>query len=238
MGKYDTCMKAYLQNKRRFADLFNGSCFQGRQVIRAEDLQDATEGYVIADTFSKGSLEENSNPDKIKNADASDKGKWTKKKSGNRKTEIFRDVKMSLRSGMILQILAARHYAAYGGRFGRTTGNGCSFGRVQARNRPKEHPCEIQRPNEPPCTQKERWLLLHAAEPAIAVDVVVDGTPQHFAPAIGEEFRHEIKLGVSRLPWQEVGGTLLAGGADHQIAVGNIRIVQMLGDHLLRHAIA
>ena len=35
MGKYDMCMKAYLQDKRRFADLFNGSCFQGRQLFRA-----------------------------------------------------------------------------------------------------------------------------------------------------------------------------------------------------------
>ena len=42
MGKYDRCMKAYLQDKRRFADFFNGSCFQGRQVIRAEDLEEAS----------------------------------------------------------------------------------------------------------------------------------------------------------------------------------------------------
>ena len=34
MGKYDTCMKEFLQNKDRFADLFNGCCFQGRQIIR------------------------------------------------------------------------------------------------------------------------------------------------------------------------------------------------------------
>ncbi|MEI3212428.1 MAG: hypothetical protein V8S42_09065 [Lachnospiraceae bacterium] len=46
MGKYDMCMKTYLQDKRRFADLFNGSCFQGRQVIRAEDLEEASENYV------------------------------------------------------------------------------------------------------------------------------------------------------------------------------------------------
>ena len=25
MGKYDTCMQEYLQNKQYFADLFNGS---------------------------------------------------------------------------------------------------------------------------------------------------------------------------------------------------------------------
>ena len=49
MGKYDRCMKAYLQDKRRFADLFNGSCFQGRQVIRAEDLEEASESYDAAE---------------------------------------------------------------------------------------------------------------------------------------------------------------------------------------------
>ena len=49
MGKYDICMKAYLQDKRRFADLFNGSCFQGRQIIRAEDLEEASESYDAAE---------------------------------------------------------------------------------------------------------------------------------------------------------------------------------------------
>ena len=49
MGKYDMCMKAYLQDKRRFADLFNVRCFQGRQVIRAEDLEEASESYVATE---------------------------------------------------------------------------------------------------------------------------------------------------------------------------------------------
>ena len=82
MGKYDMCMKAYLRDKKRFADLFNGSCFQGKPVIRAEDLEEASEGYVIAGT----------------------------------KTEIFRDVKMRYRSGMILQVLAVENqsYSDYG----------------------------------------------------------------------------------------------------------------------------
>ena len=82
MGKYDMCMKAYLHDKKRFADLFNGSCFQGKPVIRAEDLEEASEGYVIAGT----------------------------------KAEIFRDVKMRYRSGMILQVLAVENqsYIDYG----------------------------------------------------------------------------------------------------------------------------
>ena len=47
MGKYDLCMKEYLQNKQHFADLFNGCCFHGKQVIKAEELQEASESYVV-----------------------------------------------------------------------------------------------------------------------------------------------------------------------------------------------
>ena len=81
MGKYDTCMKEFLQNKDRFADLFNGCCFQGRQIIRAEDLREASENYVITDKRLPG-------------------------KTRQKDTEIIRDVKMVLGSGMVLQVLA------------------------------------------------------------------------------------------------------------------------------------
>ena len=47
-------MKKFLQNKDRFADLFNGCCFQGRQIIRAEDLREASENYVITDKGMPG----------------------------------------------------------------------------------------------------------------------------------------------------------------------------------------
>ena len=81
MGKYDTCMKEFLQNKDRFADLFNGCCFQGRQIIRAEDLREASENYVITD-------------------------KGIPSKTLQKDKEIIRDVKMILGSGMVLQVLA------------------------------------------------------------------------------------------------------------------------------------
>ena len=81
MGKYDLCMKEYLQNKEHFADLFNGCCFQGKQVIRAEELQEASESYV-----------ENGD---IGNIDT--------------KSPSFRDIKMQLGSGMILQVLAVEN---------------------------------------------------------------------------------------------------------------------------------
>ena len=91
MGKYDMCMKAYLQDKSRFADLFNGSCFQGRQVIRAEDLEEASGNYVTMEEKQSG-------------------------KPLQKGTEIIRDVKMRYRSGMILQVLAVENqsYIDYG----------------------------------------------------------------------------------------------------------------------------
>lgn len=84
MGKYNTCMKEFLQNKDRFADLFNGCCFQGRQIIRAEDLREASENYVLTDKRLPG-------------------------KTRQKDTEIIRDVKMVLGSGMVLQVLAVEN---------------------------------------------------------------------------------------------------------------------------------
>lgn len=40
MGKKDITLKDYLSDPMRYADLLNGSIFQGRQVIQAETLQD------------------------------------------------------------------------------------------------------------------------------------------------------------------------------------------------------
>ena len=39
MGKQDISMKEWLRNKERFADLFNGSLFEGKPVVKAEDLE-------------------------------------------------------------------------------------------------------------------------------------------------------------------------------------------------------
>ena len=77
-------MKEFLQNKDRFADLFNGCCFQGRQIIRAEDLREASENYVITDKRLPG-------------------------KTRQKDTEIIREVKMVLGSGMVLQVLAVEN---------------------------------------------------------------------------------------------------------------------------------
>lgn len=40
MGKNDITLKDYLSDPRRYADLINGSIFQGRQIIDADELTD------------------------------------------------------------------------------------------------------------------------------------------------------------------------------------------------------
>lgn len=40
MGEADVSLKNWLKNKRRFADLFNGVVFGGRQVVKPEDLEE------------------------------------------------------------------------------------------------------------------------------------------------------------------------------------------------------
>ena len=78
MGKPDTVMQSYLSDRERFADLFNGVFFQGEQVIRACDLQEASERY--GDTAKHG-------------------------------TNRLRDIKMNVKGGGALRILAVENQA-------------------------------------------------------------------------------------------------------------------------------
>lgn len=50
MGKYDDAMYQFLSNNERFADLFNGVLFGGRQVLHAEVLEGDSERYVLERT--------------------------------------------------------------------------------------------------------------------------------------------------------------------------------------------
>jgi len=43
MGKYNDVINEYLAEPRRFADLINAGCHDGRQVIGAADLEEASE---------------------------------------------------------------------------------------------------------------------------------------------------------------------------------------------------
>lgn len=138
MGKYDTCMKEFLQNKDRFADLFNGCCFQGRQIIRAEDLREASENYVITDKRLPG-------------------------KTRQKDTEIIRDVKMVLGSGMVLQVLAVENqsYIDYA-----MPVRCMGYDAAEYRRQPKER-------------KQERRLLMNSENrpknPAVSMDETLSG---------------------------------------------------------------
>lgn len=38
-------MMDYLSNNERFADVFNGGCFDGRKVVKPEELEEGSEVY-------------------------------------------------------------------------------------------------------------------------------------------------------------------------------------------------
>lgn len=78
MGKTSVVVTNFVRNKRRFADVFNGYCFGGETIVRPEDLEEASEQYMQ----EQGAED---SPDE---------------------TERFRDVKMRLKNGGILRILA------------------------------------------------------------------------------------------------------------------------------------
>ena len=141
MGKYDTCMQEYLQNKQYFADLFNGCFFHGKPVICASELTEASEGYVVdqdntitsektlaAVKVKKGGNEECfqcSGDRALDQATVSDaagteiqieKSRPRPVRRRDTKAKLMRDVKMQLRSGTVLQVLAVENqsYINYG----------------------------------------------------------------------------------------------------------------------------
>jgi len=78
MGKTSVVVNDFVRNKRRFADVFNGFCFGGENVIRPEDLEEGSEQYML----------EQGDEEKPEEA------------------ERLRDVKMWLKNGGVLRILA------------------------------------------------------------------------------------------------------------------------------------
>ena len=113
MGKFDYCMKEYLQNKEYFADLFNGCCFDGQTVIQAEDLTEASETYTVERTEIKEDgvdqmqipVLDGTQEKTIEVESTSPYGRAGK----NKKTQLLRDVKMKLRTGATLQVLAVEN---------------------------------------------------------------------------------------------------------------------------------
>ncbi len=141
MGKYDTCMQEYLQNKQYFADLFNGCFFHGKSVICASELTEASEGYVVdqdntitsekppaAVKVKRGGNEEcfqcsvDRTLDQATVSDAAgteiqiEKSRPRPGRRRDTKAKLMRDVKMQLRSGTVLQVLAVENqsYINYG----------------------------------------------------------------------------------------------------------------------------
>ncbi len=52
MGKKDITLKDYFSDRRRYADLLNGSIFCGQQIIRAEELQDTDTVQSKSDNYA------------------------------------------------------------------------------------------------------------------------------------------------------------------------------------------
>lgn len=82
MGKISNSINHYLSDNRRFADLFNGICFQGKAVIRAEDLLDDSQVY-----YEKT-------------------GEVRRKGRGTERRERIRDICKLLKTGETLRVLA------------------------------------------------------------------------------------------------------------------------------------
>ena len=55
MGKEDIRLKSYLSDARRYADLWNGGVFGGRQIVKAEDIIELLEelGEVSKELYDK-----------------------------------------------------------------------------------------------------------------------------------------------------------------------------------------
>ncbi|MCH5344080.1 MAG: hypothetical protein J1E64_08575 [Acetatifactor sp.] len=82
MGKISNVMNHYFSDNQRFADLFNGVCFQGEAVVKAEELSEASEVYHEVAV------------------------NHTRKRCAGNRAERIRDVRKMMKSGGTLRILA------------------------------------------------------------------------------------------------------------------------------------
>ncbi len=91
MGRKNDIVLEYLKDTARFADLYNGGCFGGEQIVPAEELLEGSEVYHQED------LRQNQYAAKSRNTEKKDRGETSAK---------IRDVKKRLKSGENLRILA------------------------------------------------------------------------------------------------------------------------------------
>ena len=85
--------------------------------------------------------------------------------------------------------------------------------------------------------------MVASAEPAPAARVLVQRGRELVAAEVGPERVREHELGVGDLEEQEVRDAVLAGAADHEVGIGQPRLVQPCAQRLLvdvvgRHAVA
>ena len=94
MGKISNSINHYLSDNRRFADLFNGICFRGETVVRAEDLSESTQIYYdITGTADKGQADRRTG----------------KNEPYPKRRDRIRDICKQLKSGGVLRILAVEN---------------------------------------------------------------------------------------------------------------------------------
>lgn len=88
MGKINNTFTNYFRDKARFADLYNGICFQGKSVISPEMLTDASEVYNEVD------------------AEKTEHASVGARVMRGKRQERIRDIKMRLSTGELLCFLA------------------------------------------------------------------------------------------------------------------------------------
>ena len=94
MGKISNAINHYLSDNRRFADLFNGICFQGETVVLGEDLADTSQVYhSISSTAGK-------NPAARQTGES---------ETHSKRSDRTRDICKQLKTGGTLRILAVEN---------------------------------------------------------------------------------------------------------------------------------
>src|SRR5215204_2678173 len=76
-----------------------------------------------------------------------------------------------------------------------------------------------------------------AAEAPVSLGEKLAGIPKVAPVEVGPEGVEVDVLGVGRLPQQEVACALLAGGAQEQVHLRYLRMVEIFGDELLVHLV-
>ena len=113
MGKENDMMLEYLRDNQRFADLFNGGLFAGKQVVNADDLVEAGESYTEdrGGNASEAGLSEIAvtNTSCVNTSDlpgARSTVRCSKSKESTGTATRTRDIKKRLKSGTEFRILA------------------------------------------------------------------------------------------------------------------------------------